>query len=148
MNYLKLISAWIFSISITTLNLQAQSASGADKQALAKEVNPGLMIRIAEIEILPQFLTAYKGILTKESGASVELEPGVISIFPMYQKSDSTLIRIVEIYADRAAYEHHLTTPHFKLYKTSTANMVKSLKLIDMESLDPLSMSKIFRKLQ
>ncbi|MGN6539333.1 MAG: putative quinol monooxygenase [Ginsengibacter sp.] len=106
------------------------------------------MIRISEIEIDSNFLEEYKSILKEESRASMDLEPGVISIYPMYQKENPTQVRILEIYADRKAYESHLKTPHFQKYKTTTLKMVKSLKLIDMEAIDEQTMPEIFRKLK
>ena len=72
----------------------------------------------------------------------------MIAIFPMYQKENPTQIRIVEIYADKEAYQFHLQTPHFLKYKSSTLKMVKSLKLIDMESIDKEAMSDIFKKIK
>ena len=57
-------------------------------------------------------------------------------------------IRILEIYANREAYEAHLKTPHFQKYKTSTLKMVKSLKLVDMNTIDSETMVDIFRKLK
>lgn len=105
------------------------------------------MIRITEIEIHPDHLEEYKTILKEESRASVKLEPGVISIYPMYQKKNPTQVRILEIYADREAYELHLKTPHFQKYKTTTLKMVKSLELVDMEAIDAETMAAIFRKL-
>ena len=107
-----------------------------------------MMVRMAEIEIDPQYLEAYKAILKEEAAASIKLEPGVISIFPMYQKEDSTKVRILEIYAGKKAYEQHLKTPHFQKYKTTTLNMVKSLKLIEMEAIDEATMPLLFRKLK
>ena len=105
------------------------------------------MIRMSEIEIDSNYLEEYKAILKEESRASVQLEPGVISIYPMYQKENPTQVRILEIYANREAYESHLKTPHFQKYKTTTLKMVKSLKLIDMEAIDEETMPAIFRKL-
>ena len=107
-----------------------------------------MMIRIAEIEIDSNYLQEYNTILQEESRASVLLEQGVIIIFPMYQKENTTQIRLLEIYANREAYQAHLKTPHFQKYKTSTLKMVKSLKLIDMNSLDPQTMGEIFRKMK
>ena len=106
------------------------------------------MIRIAEIEIYPEFLSQYKAILKEEASASVKLEPGVLAIFPMYQQNDSTQIRILEIYNDHNAYQSHLKTPHFLKYKTTTIKMVKSLKLTDMNTIDPESMKLLFRKME
>lgn len=106
-----------------------------------------MIIRISEIEIDSSYLEDYKSILKEESRASVELEPGVISIYPMYQKESPTQVRILEIYANKEAYEQHLKTPHFLKYKTITLKMVKSLRLVDMEAIDSQTMLKIFQKL-
>ena len=104
------------------------------------------IVRISEIEIYPTMITKYLEILKIEAAASVKLEPGVISIFPMTEKSSPTKVRILEIYSNKKAYEAHLQTPHFKEYKTSTLHMVKSLKLVDMNEVDPDAMGNIFKK--
>ena len=44
---------------------------------------------------------------------------------------------ILEIYVDRAAYESHLQTPHFRKYKQGTLSMVKELELVDVKPLMP-----------
>jgi quinol monooxygenase YgiN len=95
-----------------------------------------MMVRISEIEIDADYLEEYKAILKEEAEASVRLEPGVISIFPMFEKENPTQVRILEIYASREAYESHLKTPHFQRYKTTTLKMVKTLKLVDTAALD------------
>lgn len=105
-----------------------------------------VMVRVSEIEIVPSYLDEYKAILKEEAAASVRLEPGVIAIFPMYQKEHPAQVRILEIYANREAYESHLQTSHFQRYKTTTLSMVKSLKLVDMSMVDAETMSRIFRK--
>jgi quinol monooxygenase YgiN/ketosteroid isomerase-like protein len=107
-----------------------------------------MMIRISEIEINSKYVNEYNSILEEESRASVQLEEGVIAIYPLFQKENPTQVRILEIYANREAYEAHLKTPHFQKYKTSTLKMVKSLKLMDMDNIDSQTMAEIFRKMQ
>jgi quinol monooxygenase YgiN len=107
-----------------------------------------IMVRLSEIEIYPEYVSEYKAILKEESSASVKLEPGVLAIFPMSQKNDSTQIRIIEIYQDKDTYQLHLKTPHFQKYKTTTLKMVKALKLVDMNAIDPESMKMLFRKIE
>ena len=107
-----------------------------------------MMIRISEIQIVPEHLDEYILILKEEAEASVRLESGVVSIYPMFQKENPTEIRILEIYAGMKAYEAHLQTPHFKHYKASTLKMVTSLKLIDMNAIDKETMQLIFKKLK
>jgi quinol monooxygenase YgiN len=107
-----------------------------------------MMVRLAEIEIYPDFLKEYVEILKEEASASVQLEEGVISIFPIFLKDSPTQIRILEIYANKEAYESHLKTLHFQKYKSTTFNMVKSLRLIDMSAIDQAGMNEIFLKLK
>ncbi|MEW2920190.1 putative quinol monooxygenase [Muricauda sp. ANG21] len=106
-----------------------------------------VMVRIAEIEIVPEFRDDYVAILKEEAEASVRLEPGVICIYPMFQRDNPNQIRLLEIYASEEAYQSHLQTPHFIHYKTSTKHMVKSLQLVDMEALDSETMPALFLKL-
>jgi len=145
-------------ISCTTKCLNAQQSIPAnrvldnkqesDTTIIVPAQKKEMMIRIAEIEIHAQNLEEYKAILREEAAASIRLETGVISIFPMYQKVNPAQVRILEIYASREAYEAHLKTPHFQKYKTTTLHMVKSLQLTEMEAIDEATMTKIFGKLQ
>jgi len=96
-----------------------------------------LVVRMAELEIDPDQLEIYRLLLTEEIEASVALEPGVLSLNAVSLKDSPQKIRILEVYANQAAYEAHLQTPHFLKYKNRTAGMVKSLTLIDV---DPIMM--------
>jgi len=91
----------------------------------------GALVRIAEIEIDPAHLDAYKAILAEEQEASVRLEPGVLMLHSAAIADEPTQIRLLEVYASRSAYEAHLKAPHFVKYKTATEKMVRSLKLIE-----------------
>ncbi len=89
------------------------------------------MVRIAELEIDPAQIDAYKAILAEEQEASVRLEPGVLMLHSVTLADEPTHVRLLEVYASRAAYEAHLRAPHFVKYKTSTEKMVRSLKLVE-----------------
>ncbi|WP_236549253.1 putative quinol monooxygenase [Novosphingobium sp. TCA1] len=91
------------------------------------------IVRIAELDIVPAELDAYKALLREEIDASVRSEPGVLSLNAVSVKDNPAQIRILEVYADQAAYEAHLKTPHFLKYKNGTAGMVRSLKLIETD---------------
>lgn len=111
-------------------------------------IEKDMIVRISEIEIVPEFLEEYKSILKIEAFASIQKEPGVIAIFPMFQKENPAQIRIIEIYANKKAYESHIKTPHFLEYKNTTLKMVKSLQLVDMGIIDAEAMPAIFKKLR
>lgn len=42
-------------------------------------------------------------------------------------------VRLLEVYASLEAYQAHIQSPHFLKYKTGTAEMVRSLRLIDVD---------------
>ena len=107
-----------------------------------------MIVRIAEIEVHPQYLKEYLEYANEVDRLSVEREPGVICLFPMQSAEDSTKIRILEIYASEEAYQSHLKTDHFQKYKQGTLHMVKSLKLQDLTPLATETMSKIFKRVK
>ncbi len=140
---------------VEVANMIAKLVSKTQANVLYKLINKpelpliaaDMMVRISEIEVLPDFLEEYKSILKEESAVSVKIEPGVIALFAMYQKENPVQVRIVEIYANKEAYQSHLKTTHFQHYKTTTMKMVKSLKLVDMTDVDTQTMQGIFKKI-
>jgi quinol monooxygenase YgiN len=93
----------------------------------------GPLVRIAELEVDPGQIVAYREALKEEIATSIRIEPGVLTLYAVSIKGQPNQIRIFETYKDRAAYESHIQTPHFKKYKAETQSMVKSLKLIETE---------------
>ena len=124
-----------------------------EKSIFEREIKPmieskTMVVRIAEIEVHPQYLKDYLEAARNVGAESVKKEPGVICIFPNQMMEDENKIRIVEIYKNKVAYEHHLTTEHFQAYKQGTLHMVKSLNLVDLSPLDKEAMPLIFTKIQ
>jgi len=112
----------------------------------AAQENQAMIVRLAEIEVYPQYLKEYLEYANEVDRLSVEREPGVICLYPMQSAEDSIMIRILEIYASEEAYQQHLKTDHFQKYKQGTLHMVKDLKLPTMKPLDPETMKLIFKK--
>ncbi|MDD6358264.1 MAG: antibiotic biosynthesis monooxygenase [Bacteroidales bacterium] len=112
-------------------------------------LNTGSMIvRIAEIEVYPEYLSKYLSYASEVDRLSLQREPGVISLFPMQDPENPCQIRILEIYANDAVYQAHLKTDHFQKYKQGTLHMVKSLNLKTMNPLDKEMMKAIFGKMR
>ena len=91
------------------------------------------MVRIAKIKVDPKQLDKYNIALTIQMQEAIKKEPGVLSYYAVADKKDPSIITILEIYADTAAYQLHIQTPHFLLYKETVKNMVQSLELIDVD---------------
>lgn len=75
------------------------------------------LVRLSKITVDPTRLDAYNAFLKEEIEASMRSEPGVLTLYATAEKEMPYKITILEIYADRAAYESHLKTPHFQKYK-------------------------------
>jgi 4-carboxymuconolactone decarboxylase len=99
----------------------------------AQEKKP--MVRMARIVVDAAQLEAYKTALKEEVQTAVKVEPGVLSLYAVYEKEHPTHVTVMEVYADELAYKSHLQTPHFKKYKSTTMGMVKSLQLVEAEAI-------------
>ena len=91
------------------------------------------LVRLAELEIDPAKLAAYKAALSEEIAASIRAEPGVLTLYAVALKDNPAQIRIFETYANTAAYQAHIESAHFKKYKAATQGMVKSLKVFETD---------------
>jgi len=92
---------------------------------------PTSIVRIAELKIAPEHLEAYTRAVRKEMEISVRVEPGVLAIYSVAEKADPTSLRFFEIYADEAAYQSHIASPHFREYFETTQHMITTRKLIE-----------------
>ena len=95
------------------------------------------MVRLAKLVIDSIQLEKYKTSLKEEIEASVQLEPGVLTLYAVAEKNNPTHITILEIYADTVSYKAHLQTPHFIKYKNGTKDMVRALELVETVPLVP-----------
>lgn len=108
------------------------------KQEHAKPVSADKnLVQLSKITVDPTQIDAYNAFLKEEIEASMRLEPGVLTLYATAEKDAPYKVTILEIYADRAAYEKHLQTPHFQKYKQGTLEMVKELELVDVKPLIP-----------
>ena len=115
---------WLTSIGSVVLALSLSGVAAAEEPRMP-------YVRIAELEIDPAQLDAYKASVKEEMEASVRVEPGVLAIYAVAEKDNPTRLRFFEIYADEAAYKSHRETAHFKKYAETTKDMIKSRKLIE-----------------
>ncbi|MBS1532534.1 MAG: antibiotic biosynthesis monooxygenase [Bacteroidetes bacterium] len=90
------------------------------------------MVRLAKIQVDPAQLEQYSAALKEQMATAIKVEPGVLTYYAVADKADPSHITILEVYADTAAYQAHIQTPHFKKYKATVQNMVKKLELVDV----------------
>jgi quinol monooxygenase YgiN len=97
--------------------------------AIAQETKPQY-VQVAEIEIEPSQLEAYRAAVNEQIETAVRVEPGVLVLYAVAERDNPARVRVFEIYRDADAYRSHLETAHFQKYKSTTEKMVKSLNLV------------------
>ena len=96
-----------------------------------------LVVRLSNIVVDSVRLAEYNAALKEEIEASMRSEPGVLTLYAVADREHPHEVTILEIYADEAAYRSHIATPHFLKYKRETLDMVRSLRLLDVDPLIP-----------
>jgi quinol monooxygenase YgiN len=104
-------------------------AASACAPGIAEQMQ-GRYVQVAEIEIHPAQLEAYKAAVHEQIETAIRVEPGVLVLYAVADKDCPTHVRVFEVYADTQAYQSHLQSAHFKKYKTAREKMVKSLRLV------------------
>ena len=79
---------------------------------------PEPYVQVAEIDIDPGQLDAYKAAVAEHIETAVRVEPGVLTLYAVADKDRPAHVRVFEVYRDIDAYRSHLETAHFKKYKT------------------------------
>jgi quinol monooxygenase YgiN len=88
-------------------------------------------VRIADLEIDPAQLESFKAAAKEVGETSVRVESGCLVLYAVSEKENPARVKVFEIYRDEDAYKNHVQTEHFKKFRATTDNMVKSRKLID-----------------
>lgn len=140
-------SLLVIMLALGRTDVLQETKMDSKDPGIAAKAADDMLVRISEIEVYPEYLDEYLEYALTVGATSVREEPGVIAIYPMIQQRDSCQIRILEVYASREAYRHHIGTEHFKTYKQGTLHMVKHLDLVDMYPMNPSAMPEIFRKM-
>lgn len=109
----------LIAISLSSYTLRAQK----DKQ----------LVRLAVIEVDTTQVDNYNDFLRTEIEASIDKEPGVITLYAVAERENPERVTLFETYADSSQYRAHLATPHFQKYKQGTQQMVKHLALIETQ---------------
>ena len=118
--------SFLLTLGLTFIVLALSQIKAAAQQDIRK-------IRIANIRIDSAYLDEYKAALAAHAKVAVQVEPGVLALQAVYEKSNPNKVTVFEIYASEDAYQAHIKTAHFLKYKNGTAKMVKSLQLIDVQ---------------
>jgi len=95
---------------------------------------------LVEFAVRPGAGGRFKELVLENAAASVRDEPGCQRFDVLLDRGESPdRITLYEIYDDEAAFEAHLKTPHFAIFKAAVADIVQEQVLRKLDVWENLS---------
>lgn len=107
--------------------------------AHASQPPAGAIVNIAELDVDPVQVEAFKAAVKEEMDDSVRIEPGVHAIYAVAHKNDPAKFMFFEIYASRQAQDEHRKTPHFRKFLDITKDMVRGRRIVETDAVHLVS---------
>ena len=73
--------------------------------------------------VKPDKIEEFKEVVLDDARHSVLDEPGCLRFDVVQEDEDPTKFWLHEVYRDRAAFDHHLTTPHYHRWREATKDL-------------------------
>jgi quinol monooxygenase YgiN len=92
-----------------------------------------MYVVIVDFRIKPERLAAFMPLMLENARLSRETEPGCQIFDVCVDPKEKTSVFLYEVYDDRAAFDAHLATAHFKRFDAAVADMVaaKSVRMLE-----------------
>ena len=85
-----------------------------------------MYVLVVTIDIKPAFREPFIAAMLDDARGSVTNEPGCLRFDVIQDEKEPNRIYLYEVYADRAAFDHHMTTPHFLKWKDAVQDWFAS----------------------
>jgi autoinducer 2-degrading protein len=90
-----------------------------------------------EFDVHPRHLAAFLPLMLGNARASRESEPGCRQFDVFADPARPNCIFLYEIYEDRAAFDAHLASAHFKRFDAAVRDMVANKVVRAMQRIEP-----------
>jgi quinol monooxygenase YgiN len=84
---------------------------------------------IADVTVPSERLAAFIAASLEDARDSVAKEPGCRQFDVLLSADGSPTVVFYEVYADRAAFEAHLQTPHFFRWRDATQGLITATRI-------------------
>jgi quinol monooxygenase YgiN len=79
---------------------------------------------VVDFRIKPGAMQNFRRLIDENAKASVRDEPGCRRFDVLANRTEADRILLYEVYADRAAFDAHVRTPHFAAFDRESAALV------------------------
>jgi quinol monooxygenase YgiN len=87
--------------------------------------------------VVSEKVKSFRAAMVENARASREREPGCQQFDVCVDTSDPTLICLYEVYEDRAAFDAHVASAHFRAFDETTRGWVTRKTVNAYERIDP-----------
>lgn len=94
-----------------------------------------MYVVIVDFKIKPDRVQQFMPLMIENARASRETEPGCRQFDVCVDPKDRGAVFLYELYDDRAAFDAHLATAHFKRFDAAVADMVAARTVRTLERL-------------
>ena len=96
-----------------------------------------MYVVVVEFAVVPAFASRFLDAIVANARASRGHEPGCLQFDVCVAEGDAPLVFLYEVYRDRAAFDAHVATPHFRTFDAVSAPWVARKSVRVFERMDP-----------
>jgi quinol monooxygenase YgiN len=82
-----------------------------------------LFVIVVDFQLKPGARPEFRRLIDANADASVRDEPGCLQFDVLEPEGEGDRVLLYEIYSDKAAFDAHLQTEHFKVFNSASAHL-------------------------
>jgi autoinducer 2-degrading protein len=83
-----------------------------------------LFVILVDFQLKPGSRLEFRRMIDENADASVRTEPGCLQFDVLEPEGEGDRVLLYEIYSDRAAFDAHLRTEHFRVFAGVSENLI------------------------
>lgn len=89
-----------------------------------------LFVIFVDFQLKPGVRSQFRRLIDENADASVRTEPGCLQFDVLEPEGEADRLLLYEIYSDRAAFEAHRQTGHFRIFADASESLVLQKKVV------------------
>ena len=89
-----------------------------------------LFVIFVDFHLKPGMRSQFRRLIDENAEASVRTEPGCLQFDVLEPEGEADRVLLYEIYTDRAAFDAHLQTEHFRIFADASESLFLQKKVM------------------
>jgi autoinducer 2-degrading protein len=88
-----------------------------------------LFVILVDFQLKPGARPEFRRLIDENADASVRTEPGCLQFDVLEPEDEGDRVLLYEIYSDKAAFDAHLRTEHFRIFAGASEALIQQKKV-------------------